>query len=83
MQNMSFQLGEATAKLQLLDAPRPTAEARHVETEPVEQGSDAVEVPSAPTAAPTPQAAMEAAQPTPAPQAAPEKSGFLGRLFGR
>jgi hypothetical protein len=77
MQNMSFQLGEATAKLQLLDAPRGAPEARHVETEPVEQEREAVEVPSEPAPAPTPPAAPAAAEPT------PEKRGFLGRMFGR
>jgi hypothetical protein len=77
MQSMSFQLGEATAKLQLLDAPRPEPEARHVETEPVEQVSDAVEVLSEPAPAPTPQAAPAAAEPM------PEKRGFFDRLLGR
>ena len=78
MREMSFQLGEATAKLQLLDAPRPEREARPVDTEPAEQVSDAIEVSSAPP----PQGASP--EPTPAPSAPePEKRGFLGRLFGR
>jgi hypothetical protein len=75
MRDMSFQLGEATAKLQLLDAPRSTTEARHVETRPVEQVSDAIEVPSEPV--PAPQPAPQASEPAPA------KRGFLGRMFGR
>ena len=75
MRDMSFQLGEATAKLQLLDAPRPTTEARHVQTEPESQVSDAVEIPSEPV--PTPPPAPQASEPEPA------KRGFLGRLFGK
>jgi hypothetical protein len=79
MREMSFQLGEATAKLQLLDAPRPEREERAPEARPVEQVSDAIEVPSEPT---PPQGAS--LEPTPAPSAPePEKRGFLGRLFGR
>ena len=75
MRDMSFQLGEAAAKLQLLDAPRPTTEARHVQTEPESQVSDAVEIPSEPV--PTPPPAPQASEPEPA------KRGFLGRLFGK
>ena len=75
--DMSFRLGEAQAKLQLIDAPRPQAEARHVETEPVGQVSYAVEVPSEPTSAPTPPPAPPAAEPEPA------KRGLFGRMFGR
>ena len=77
--DMSFRLGEAQAKLQLLDAPRPQAEARHVETQPDSHVSDAVEVPSEPMPAPAP----PAVEPAPAPQAAERKPGFLGRLLGR
>jgi hypothetical protein len=73
---MNFQLGEAHAKLQLLDAPRPAAEARYVETKPAEQVSDAVEVPSEPASTPTPPA-----QPTAEPK--PAKRSLLGKLFGR
>jgi outer membrane biosynthesis protein TonB len=83
MRDMSFQLGEATAKLQLLDAPRPMAEARHVQTEPESQVSDAVEVPSEPTPAPTPPQAPATVEPTPTPQAAEQKPGFFKRLLGR
>ena len=32
MNDMSFRLGHATAKLEMLEAPRPETEARHVET---------------------------------------------------
>ena len=32
MNDMSFRLGQATAKLEMLEAPRPEPEARHVET---------------------------------------------------
>ena len=73
--DMSFRLGEAQAKLQLLDAPRPEPEARHVETHSVEQASDAVEVPGEPTPSSPP--APPAAEPESA------KRGFLGRIFGR
>lgn len=76
MKDMSFQLGEATAKLQLLDAPRPAEPSRHVETQPVEQVSEAVEVPSEPTPAQPTAPPVE-----PAPE--PEKRGFFGRMFGR
>ncbi len=75
--DMSFRLGEAQAKLQLLDAPRPEPEARRVETHSVEQASDAVELPGEPTPAPTPPPAPRAAEPEPV------KRGFLGRMFGR
>jgi chromosome segregation ATPase len=76
--DMSFRLGEAQAKLQLLDAPRP--EARHVQTEPESQVSDAVEVP---TPAPTPPQAPPAVEPMPVAQAAEQKPGFFKRLLGR
>ena len=79
--DMSFRFGEAQAKLQLLDAPRP--EARHVQTEPEGQVSDAVEVPSEPTPAPTPPQAPAAVEPAPTPQAAEQKPGFFKRLLGR
>ena len=79
--DMSFRLGEAQAKLQLLDAPRP--EARHVQTEPERQVTDAVEVSSEPTPAPTPPHAPTAVEPAPAPQAAEQKPGFFKRLLGR
>jgi DNA repair exonuclease SbcCD ATPase subunit len=79
LNGMHFQLGEAQAKLQLLGAPRPEGDTRHVETKPVEQVSDAVEVAS--EAAPTP---TQPAQPT-APAATPEpaKRNLLDRLLGR
>lgn len=79
--DMSFRLGEAQAKLQLLDAPRP--EARHVETEPEGQVSDAVEVPGEPTPAPTSPQAPPAPEPATTPRAAGQKPGFLKRLLGR
>jgi hypothetical protein len=75
--DMSFRLGEAQAKLQLLDAPRPEPEARRVETRPVEQVSDAVEVPGEPTPPPTPPPAPATVEPEPA------RRGLLGRLFGK
>jgi ATP-dependent Lon protease len=85
LKEMSFQLGETTAKLQQLEAPRTQPEVHQAEPRPPEQVSDAVEVPSEPTPPP----AAPATEPTPAPappaQAAaePEKRSFLGRLFGR
>jgi peptidoglycan hydrolase CwlO-like protein len=82
--DMSYRLGEAQAKLQLLDAPRPEAEARHLETRPVEQVSDAVEVPSGSThAAPAASSAPSTPPATAAAEPGPAKRGFLGRMFGR
>jgi hypothetical protein len=75
IKDMSFQLGEAQTRLQLLNAPQP--QAHHVETAPESQVSDAVEVPSEPTPAPTPPPAP------PVTATEPAKPGFLGRLFGR
>jgi hypothetical protein len=72
LNSMSFQLGEAQAKLQLLGAPRPDPEPRPVQTEPIEQESQMVEVPSEP-----------APVSPPAGEPAPSKRNLLGRLFGR
>ena len=79
--DMSFRLGEAQAKLQLLDAPRP--EARHVQTEPESHVSYAVDVPSAQTLAPTPPQAPATVEPTLTPQSAEQKPGFFKRMLGR
>jgi hypothetical protein len=51
MNDMSFQLGQATAKLEMLEAPRPEPEARHVQT-PDETVATQPEVP--PSAQPVP-----------------------------
>ena len=82
MQDMSFKLGEATAKLQFLEAPRtdiqPRQEARHVETEPRE----AEELRGEP--APAPHAEVPAPDQTPeAPEPKQQEPGFFGRIFRR
>jgi hypothetical protein len=83
MQDMSFKLGEATAKLQLLEAPRPDIQFRqdagHVKTEPRE----AEELPGEP--APAPDAGgMPAPDQTPeAPEPKQQERGFFGRIFRR
>jgi hypothetical protein len=79
MNDMSFRLGQATAKLELLEAPRGESHTRHVETEPDERVSEAIEVPSEPTPPAQP-------EPTPAATVAEqrsEKPSFFGRMFGR
>jgi chromosome segregation ATPase len=73
LKDMSFQLGEATAKLQQIEAPRAQPEARPVDAQPAEQTRDAIDVQSEP--APTPSAA-------PAPAEQPKRS-FFDRLRGR
>jgi hypothetical protein len=66
MNDISFKLGEATTKLQMLEAPRPETEARHVQTDG-ETGAG--------QGGPTPQHEPEPAK------AEPEKRGIFGRLF--
>ena len=77
VQNMSFQLGEATAKLQQLEAPRqePHAPAAEPAQETTPREAEVV-----PTTPPPPQPVSE---PTPAPTPQPEKQGFFKRMFGR
>jgi hypothetical protein len=83
LKEMSFQLGEAQAKLQMIEAPRARPEERNHEPQQVERVSDAVEVQSEPAPAPTPPQAPTAVEPAPAPQAAEQKPGFFKRLLGR
>jgi ATP-dependent Lon protease len=80
MQDMSFKLGEAAAKLQLLEAPRPDMQprqdARRVETEPREAEELRGE--------PAPLAETPAAEQTPgAPELKQQERGFFGRIFRR
>jgi ATP-dependent Lon protease len=67
MNDISFKLGEATTKLQMLEAPRPETEARHVQTDG-ETGAGQ----GGPRTQPEPEPA----------KTGPEKRGIFGRLFG-
>src|SRR3954470_17281034 len=88
LNNMSFQLGEATAKLQQLEAPRPEPQSSHVQTTG-ETGSREAEVVSNPAPSPEPAAAtsstsMASTPPTPTSEptpAAEKKGNFFSRLF--
>ncbi len=66
MNDISFKLGEATTKLQMLEAPRPETEARHVQTDDEigagQGGSTSMQEPGSA-------------------KAEPEKRGIFGRLF--
>jgi hypothetical protein len=77
---MNFQLGEAQAKLQMLEAPRPAEPAQHTEPQSTEKVSDAVEVPSEPAPAAPP---LVPPTPQPAADLTPEKPNFFKRMFGR
>src|SRR3954465_15912453 len=89
LNTMSFQLGEATAKLQQLEANRPEPQSSHVQTTDETALREAMVVESAPAPSPEPTAATSskptttpapASEPTPAP-ATPEKKGnFFSRL---
>lgn len=88
LNNMSFQLGEATAKLQQLEAPRPEPQSSHVQTTG-ETGSREAEVVSNPAPSPEPAATTSSTSmattppsPTSEPTPAAEKKGnFFSRLF--
>jgi hypothetical protein len=88
LNNMSFQLGEATAKLQQLEAPRPEPQSSHVQTTG-ETGSREAEVVSNPAPSPEPATAtsstsMASTPPTPTSEptpAAEKKGNFFSRLF--
>ena len=75
MNDMSFRLGEATAKLQQLEAPRQTQHASPIETAGETTPREAEVLPNTPP--PTPPEPVPAAAPEPQ----PEKPSFFKRLF--
>ena len=88
IEEVSLRLGEATAQLKQLEAPRSEPQSGHVQTagETATREAEVVSNP-APSAEPTaaaPSTSTATSSPalTPAPTTAPEKKGnFLSRLF--
>lgn len=66
MKDMSFELGQASLKLEMLEAPRPVTNASHVETDGENTTEEETQLPSGP----------EPERPEPI------KRGFFGRLLG-
>ncbi len=81
MNTMSYQLGEATAKLQLIEAPRPEAQSSHVQTSGETAPREAEVVESTPAPTPEPTRVVEPAPEPAAPATTEKKKGFFGRLF--
>ena len=85
IEEVSLRLGEATAQLMQLEAPRPEQQSSHVQTagETATREAEVVVSNPAPSTEPTAAATpTSTATTSPAPTAAPEKKGnFFSRLF--
>src|SRR3954452_8832858 len=83
IEEVSLRLGEATAQLKQLEAPRPEPQSRHVQTADETAQREAVVVEYAPAQAEAAPAPTASAAPTPAstPNSSEKERGFFARLF--